>query len=90
MTLREVVVDDEMRALYRLWAGNIRRARVERTLSQVEAARGCTVNQTTYSRWERGELVPSETKKRAIAAFYGIAARDMFPLELPDAEPAAS
>lgn len=76
-------MDSDMAELYQLWADNIRQARQDRGLSQVAAAAGCGVNQTTYSRWERGDLVPSETKKRAIAAFYQTPAREMFPLDVP-------
>lgn len=74
-------MDDRLGAL---WAGNIAAARKAAGLTQKKAAELCGVDQTTFSRWERGKLVPSEDNKRVIARQFGLESRDMFTLELPD------
>lgn len=67
---------DDMR---RTWGDSIRSHRRARRLSQKQLADGCGVEQSTVSRWERAEIVPTESHKILIAEALGADPRLLFP-----------
>jgi transcriptional regulator with XRE-family HTH domain len=80
----------KVRADTEAWARNIKAARDTAGLTQKDAGERCGVDQTTFSRWERGKLVPTEDNKLVIARVFGQEPRDMFPIIEQAAEPAAA
>lgn len=69
-------VDD----LRRSWGENIRTYRRTRDMSQKDLSSACGVEQSTVSRWERAEIVPTESHKILIAEALNTDARVIFPL----------
>lgn len=67
---------DDMR---RTWGDAIRTHRRARRLSQKELADSCGVEQSTVSRWERAEIVPTESHKMLIAEALGADPATLFP-----------
>jgi len=58
---------------------NMRRSR---TLNQADMARLLDVTQQTYSKYERGRLVPARDVQERIAAILGASRHDLFPEKL--------
>lgn len=74
---RMTVQEGELR---RAWGRNIRSGRRSQGLSQRELSIACGVEQSTVSRWERAEVVPTEDHKLLIARALRAEARALFPL----------
>jgi transcriptional regulator with XRE-family HTH domain len=67
---------------------DLQELRINRGLSQAQAAREAGVNKNAWSRAERGQRI-SPANAKAIANFLGYQVTDIWPLKQPDLAEAA-
>lgn len=67
-----------MEDLRRTWGARIRAARIAAGLSQREVGRALNVDFATIWKWERGVMIPRDSRRAELAAVLGVTTDSLF------------